>query len=113
MNTKLAQIAAAVVLGLTATASAVQAGPPPHNINARQAEQQKRIRQGVRSGQLTATERRRIKAREAAIHRQEVRYRLSHGKLSVAERARLERELNQTSRAIYGNKHDYQNYRHH
>lgn len=74
-------------------------------INARKENQQDRIAQGVRSGQLTAGETARLEAREAHINRQEARMK-ADGNFTPAERAKINREQNRTSRAIYRDKHN-------
>ena len=100
------------VLGIcTATvimASAAYAGPASDpGIHARMLNLQKRIWQGVNTGELTPREAGRLEAREARIRQDEVRMK-SDGVLTGAERARLNRELNRSSRAIYREKHDAQ-----
>lgn len=82
----------------------------PQGINARQQNQRERIAQGVRSGELTYRETKRLVNQEQRINRQEARFRESGDGLSLRERAILERELNQTSRHIYNQKHDKQDY---
>jgi len=74
-------------------------------INARKENQQDRIAQGVKSGQLTAGETSRLEAREAHINRQEARMK-ANGGLTAADRAKINREQNRTSRAIYRDKHN-------
>lgn len=74
-------------------------------IHSRMINQQKRIRQGVNSGELTPGETGRLQAREAKIRLDELRMK-SDGVLTGAERFRLNRELNGSSRAIYREKHD-------
>ena len=71
-------------------------------------DQHERIHQGVVSGQLTRREQYRLNTRDARIRRQEHRARLSGGRFTPAERRRVERELNHSSRAIYHQKHDRQ-----
>lgn len=78
------------------------------NVNARQDEQHERIQAGVRNGELTKREARHLRQQEAKINRTEARDRRSGDRLSAAERAQLQRRLNQTSRAIYNQKHDAQ-----
>src|SRR2546430_16648473 len=72
-------------------------------------QQQERIAQGVKSGQLTAGEASRLEGREAAIHR-EIRHDRAEngGTLTPAERRRVNRQENRTSRSIYRQKHDAQ-----
>lgn len=78
------------------------------SINTRQREQQERIRQGVRSGELTRREARRLEAEEARIRVDERYARRSGGQFTPQERRRIERELNHSSRDIYRQKHDRQ-----
>ena len=100
-----------VVAALESRASEARAihpnnfGPVGH---ARQGRQTTRIRQGVRSGELTRRETERLAAEQAAIRTQEAFYRRSGGEFTARERARLQRELQQSSRHIYRQKHDGQ-----
>ena len=81
-----------------------------HNINAREREQQNRITQGIRSGELTNREAARLENEQSRLDRIEARYRASGGGLTRSERIRLERDLNRTSHDIYHQKHDGQVY---
>jgi len=83
----------------------------PQGINARLHNQHARTEQGEKSGSLTYRESERLEKRDAAIRRQEARMRHSGGKFTVAERERLQRELNRTNRRIYRQKHDAQRVR--
>ncbi|MFN7924881.1 MAG: hypothetical protein U0Q16_32580 [Bryobacteraceae bacterium] len=74
----------------------------------RQRNQQARIAQGVRSGELTRPEARRLERQEAQLHREIVRDRVDGGGLSLAERAKIERQQNAMSRRIWNQKHDAQ-----
>ena len=78
------------------------------SVNAREHEQQSRIRAGVRSGALTRLEAARLEAEEARIRRDEARARRSGGVFTARERARIQRELNHSSRDIYRQAHDRQ-----
>lgn len=101
--------AAALAAALLASAAARAEGVKhPRSINARERRQQERIRRGVRDGELTRREAERLEAREARIRVEEAYARRSGGGLSARERARLERRLNGSSRAIYRQKHDRQ-----
>lgn len=84
------------------------ARPKTPVINERQHNQQERIRQGVKSGELTRRETVRLEQQEARIRVNE-RFAESDGKVTPAERARLEKELNKTSQNIHEQKHDSQN----
>ena len=76
-------------------------------IDKRQVNQQKRIDQGVASGQLTPKETARLQKREGKIAADEAAAK-SDGKVTKAERAKLTREENHASRAIHRQKHDRQ-----
>lgn len=80
-------------------------------INRRERNQQRRIYQGIRSGQLNRRESYRLERQQYRTNRLEQRYRRSGGGLSYRERYRLQRRENRTSRNIYRQKHDRQNYR--
>lgn len=79
-----------------------------HGINDRQRDQQQRIRQGIRSGELTRREARRLELEQAKIYRNEARARRSGGEFTARERFRIQRELNHSSRDIRRQKHDRQ-----
>jgi hypothetical protein len=66
-----------------------------------------RIRQGVRSGELTPNEAARLHAREANITATKQAAR-ADGVVTPAERQVVRREERRTSRAIYRQKHDGQ-----
>lgn len=95
-------LAAVFILGASTVSMAGS-----HSINARERNQQRRINQGIRSGELTRREARRLEANEARIRTDE-RFARADGKVTPRERARLQRELNRESRGIYRQKHDGQ-----
>lgn len=97
-----AALAASVLL--PATAQAQRRGP----INRHQHHQQTRIRQGVRSGELTRREAARLQAEQARIRVHEAYARRSGGEFTLRERQRIARELRQSSRHIHRQKHDRQ-----
>jgi len=80
------------------------------SINNRQSRQQQRIVNGVKTGELTARETYRLEREQLQIRRMENRFRRTGDGLSPSERYRLERELNQSSRHIYRQKNDAQDY---
>ncbi len=98
----------------TTTTPATAANPAtpvrkrPMSIEARQHRQQRRIAQGVKSGELTANETRRLERREAGIERREQKMRASGGKFTKGERKAVQKQLNSTSKQIYREKHDQQ-----
>jgi hypothetical protein len=77
------------------------------SIDARQRQQELRIRQGVRSGELTRREARRLQAEQDRIRFEEYRARRD-GFVSPRERARIQRRLDDSSRNIYREKNDRQ-----
>lgn len=98
------------VFALTIVMSVDAAAQRKFSINGREQNQVQRIRQGVGSGELTARETGRLAAEQVQIRRMEARFRASGDGLSNRERLRLQRELNQSSRHIYRQKHDDQSY---
>ena len=92
------------VLGLGLSAMA-QKTPVVDN---RQHRQQKRIRQGVKSGSLTKREAAKLEAGQARTRRIERRAK-ADGTVTAKERYRLQHRENKTSRRIYRQKHDNQN----
>jgi hypothetical protein len=77
-------------------------------INRREQNQRERIGNGVQSGSLSKREAARLRAREASIEAQEQRDRADGRGYTARERARTNRRLNNTSKAIYRQKHDGQ-----
>lgn len=74
-------------------------------VNQRQHNQGNRIVQGLRSGELTRDEAQVLRQEQRAIRHEEREYR-SDGALTRDERKDLHQDLNEASRAIYGEKHD-------
>ena len=102
-NIKLA--VAALALGAFAFSAVAQTATP--NIDKRQAEQQKRIDQGVKSGQLTDKEAVRLNKGQAKVQKMEDKAK-ADGVVTAKERQRIEREQNKKSRNIAREKHDKQ-----
>lgn len=78
------------------------------SVKNRQVRQQKRIGQGVASGELTRAETRRLERNAARIRRSVVRDRVDGGAFTPAERLDAQRKLNKQSKAVYRQKHDAQ-----
>jgi uncharacterized membrane protein YebE (DUF533 family) len=93
---------AAVTAVSSATAFAQSATP---GVDARQANQQQRIDQGVSSGQLNAREASRLQRGQARVQAMETKAK-SDGKVTAAERARLRKAQNVQSARIAKQKHD-------
>ena len=72
-----------------------------------QAQQQRQIARGIRSGELTPREARRLQAEQRMIRRQERAY-LADGRLSRWERQDLYGDLRDANRHIYNQTHDGQ-----
>ena len=96
--------AASVVLML-AVAPVLAASTEDPIIQQRETNQEKRIDQGIESGQLTPKEAGKLETREAKIQQDEARMK-SDGKLTKRERAKLTREQNVASKKIYKKKHN-------
>ena len=86
-------------------ASPAQAG----QVKKRAENQQDRIAQGVKSGQLTAKETARLETKESRLN-QEVRdmRAVNGGKLTGKEKAAVNQQQNTLSKDIYSQKHDAQ-----
>ena len=95
----------ALCAGFLTASPAVAKKPTVKN---RQVVQQKRIGQGVRSGELTRAETRQLETNAARIHRSVVRDRVDGGVFTPRERVEAQHKLNRQSRAIYRQKHDEQ-----
>ena len=80
---------------------------PKGTIGQRKENQQDRIAQGVKSGQLTAGETAKLETKESAVNK-EVRAErtLNGGKLTPAERKQVNQQQNKLSRQIYNDKHN-------
>jgi hypothetical protein len=73
----------------------------------RDINQQTRIEQGLQSGQLNTREAGRLEREEAGVERMEAKA-LKDGKLTDAEKARVDNAQNKVSQDIYREKHDAQ-----
>ncbi len=109
---KITQLALAFALILSPAALLAQATttPPPATsptINQRKVDQQDRIAQGVKSGQLTAGETSKLEHQEAGINKEERGMRAQdNGKLTTADKSLLTKQQNQESRRIHRDKHN-------
>lgn len=87
--------------------SRVQNTDPKSEVGQRERNQQERIAQGVKSGQLTARETSHLEGRESAINKEVHNDRAANGgKLTPAEHRQVNRQENRTSNAIYRKKHN-------
>jgi uncharacterized membrane protein YebE (DUF533 family) len=76
-------------------------------IDKRQANQERRIEQGEKSGQLTPREAARLERGQAHVQKMEDKA-VADGKVTPRERAKIERAQNRESRKIRREKHDAQ-----
>ncbi len=79
--------------------------PHDRGVNARQHHQAERIRQGVRSGELTKGETQQLNQERRDIRKEERGYK-ADGKLTATERKDLHQDLNKLSDDIHTEKHD-------
>ncbi len=102
---KSAVILAIVAIVAVAGAGNALAGTNDPIIQQREINQENRIEQGVKSGQLTPNETGRLEAQQARIQQDESRMK-ADGNLTPRERVRLTREQDRASRKIYRKKHN-------
>ncbi len=103
-----ATFATLLAIGLAASLSnsALADGHPVRkNVNAREHHQHDRIKQGVRSGELTRTEAKGLITQQRDIRKEEREYR-ADGKFTREERKDVQQDLNAASKDIYQEKHD-------
>jgi hypothetical protein len=76
-------------------------------VGARAENQQQRVAQGVRSGQMTAAETRNVENREASIHNEAANDRAANGgRLTQQEHQEINQRQNNVSHAINNDKHN-------
>jgi hypothetical protein len=96
--------------GSSATPAAAATTPAPAakpTVAQRKENQQDRIAQGVKSGQLTAGETASLETKEAAINGETKADRAANGgKLTAAEKAQINKQQNGVSKQIYADKHN-------
>ena len=99
----------------TSTSTTSGAGPgvvdPGHprvnEVNQREANQQKRIANGIQSGKLTPKETANLEKREAKVENREQKDMAKHnGHLTKAEQKGINRQQNRISKSIYKDKHN-------
>jgi hypothetical protein len=91
----------------TAATPATPAAKPKPTVAQRKENQQDRIAEGVKSGQLTAGETANLETKEAAINGETKADRAANGgKLTAAEKKQINGQQNQLSKQIYKDKHN-------
>lgn len=110
MNTSPKALLALIALSfaaLSAQAQPAATSAATPRVDKRQANQEKRIDQGVASGQLTPKETRRLEREQAAINRAENKAK-ADGVVTAGERKHLTHMQNKASKDIHHQKHDKQ-----
>jgi hypothetical protein len=116
MTVRLTRLALVTVAALAFAPAAIlaqtaQTTPTPgkndYNINQRKADQQGRIAQGDRSGQLTRGETNHLENQEHGINKEERGMRAQdNGHLTKQDRKTIHKQQNAESRRIYRDKHN-------
>ena len=107
MRNKLIAIAITGLLTATAFGDSPTPTKKPLTIQHRKHNQQARIHEGVKSGELTKGEAKHLEKREHALNKEEREMRKENGgKLTAADRAKLNRQQNHLSKEIYKDKHN-------
>ena len=104
---KLKSLIFAAVLGIVPALGWAQSTitTPTTRVDARQAEQQRRINEGVASGQVNQAEQQRLQTGQAKVQRMEDKAK-ADGKITKKEATQIEHEQNRQSRRVYHEKHD-------
>ena len=76
-------------------------------INQRERHQQRRIADGVRDGELTQKEARKLEKEQSKIHSAEAKAK-ADGEFTAKERAKIQKRQDEASHHIYKEKHDKQ-----
>lgn len=108
----LISVLAALALPVFAQTAPAKDPAATPGIDKRQAEQQKRIDQGVQSGQLTSKEAARLEKGQERVQAMEDKAK-ADGKVTKQERARIQHAQNVQSRHVAKGKHDRQHDRNH
>lgn len=102
---QLRTLALGATLAIASLGAFAQAATP--GIDQRQANQEKRIDQGIASGELNKRETRRLEKEQVVINKAEDKAK-ADGTVTKKERARLHKMQNHASRDIRHQKHDAQ-----
>jgi hypothetical protein len=104
MRIQLTVLAAGLAVCTTATSAQAQNAA---DVVQRDVNQQNRIEQGLKSGQLNTKEAGRLEREESRVDKMEANA-MKDGKVTNAEKRRIERAENKVSKDIYNEKHDGQ-----
>ena len=95
------------ILAQATTPTTQATAPTSATINQRKENQQDRIAQGVKSGQLTPGETAKLEHQEAGINKEEKGMRAQdNGHLTKADKSLVNKQQNQESKRIYRDKHN-------
>ena len=104
MNTSIKHIVSGVALAIASIGAFAQ---PTPGIDRHEANQQRRIDQGVASGELTRPEAHRLERQQVRINHAEARAK-ADGVVTPRERRHLQRMQRHASKRVYAQKHDAQ-----
>ena len=107
MNFKTLAISTTLAVASIGAFAQAASAPSTPRVDKREANQEKRIDQGVASGQLNAKETRRLDKEQAAITKAETNAK-ADGKVTKHERRKLNKMQNAASKDIHAQKHDAQ-----
>ena len=100
-------ILTAAAASILAASAFAQSTTPTSEVGQRVENQQDRIAQGVKSGELTPGETAKLEKQQQGINREERGMREADGgKLTKADRAQVNQQQNRASRNIYNKKHN-------
>jgi hypothetical protein len=100
-------VLAAFALPVVAQSTDASAPVTGQSINQRKENQQDRIANGVKSGELTAGETTNLEKKESSLNQEEHDMRkLDNGKLTTGDKATLNQQQNKLSNQIYDDKHN-------
>jgi len=106
-------LSSAALIALAVPAAFAQSGTnsttatDPATIQQRKENQQDRIANGIQDGQLTAGETKNLETKEAGLNKEESTMRADdNGKLTSADRAKLQNQQNHLSNQVYTDKHN-------
>ena len=103
---KIANFVTAAALAAIVLPATAQTTSTPR-IDQRQANQERRIQEGVKSGDLTPREAAKLEKGQARIQKMETKA-MADGKMTAKERRQIERAQDKQSRAIERERHDKQ-----
>ncbi|MBC7956928.1 MAG: hypothetical protein H7Y33_13795 [Cytophagales bacterium] len=107
MNLKTLAVSATLAVASLGAFAQTAAAPATPRVDQREVNQDKRIQQGVASGQLNAKETYRLEKEQAVINKAETKAK-ADGKVTKQERRKLHKMQDRASQDIHAQKHDAQ-----